>query len=222
VELTLFIAPAPPALAGQCRSANGFVCMLSATAFLDTERQAIAALDILEHCPVAPRCLAKNVHQPASFDSLLNLGSTLWPEGHRYMADAFWSDSPPAQPLAIAREHFLRAPSPKSLALCAFSTGSRDELALLPAAAFSMTAQMLLLCYAVWERADDDETNASWHRGMVAALDQFAAGHYVGESDIVSTPARAERSFARANWRRLQSLRRTYDPDARFHADFSG
>jgi FAD/FMN-containing dehydrogenase len=138
------------------------------------------------------------------------------------MADTFWSDSPPAQPLAIAREHFLRAPSPKSLALCAFSTGSRDELALLPAAAFSMTAQMLLLCYAVWERADDDETNASWHRGMVAALDQFAAGHYVGESDIVSTPARAERSFARANWRRLQSLRRTYDPDARFHADFSG
>lgn len=220
-ELTLFIAPAPPSLAGRCRSANGFVCILSATAFLDTERQAIAALNILERCPVAPRCLAKNVNQPASFDSLLNLGSTLWPEGHRYMAEALWSDSPPRQPLAIAREHFLRAPSLKSLALCAFSTGSRGGRAVLPDAAFSMTAQTLLLCYAVWERADDDEANASWHRGMVAALDQFAVGHYVGESDIVSTPARAERSFAWVNWRRLQSLRRIYDPGDRFHRDFT-
>jgi FAD/FMN-containing dehydrogenase len=56
---------------------------------------------------------------------------------------------------------------------------------------------------------------------MIAALDPFAMGHYVGESDIVAEPARAERSFARANWQRLQSLRRTYDPDGLFHGHFS-
>ena len=51
--------------------------------------------------------------------------------------------------------------------------------------------------------------------------DTFAVGHYVGESDIVSDPVRAERSFAQTNWQRLQALRRTDDPDALFHGHFS-
>ena len=55
----------------------------------------------------------------------------------------------------------------------------------------------------------------------MAALDPFAVGHYVGESDIVAEPTRAERSFARANWQRLQSLRRNYDPDGLFYGHFS-
>ena len=56
-----------------------------------------------------------------------------------------------------------------------------------------MTAQALLLCYAVWEQAEDDPANAAWHREAIAALNGFAVGHYVGESDIVGTALRAER-----------------------------
>lgn len=216
VEFTLFIAPAPPGLAESCRSANGFACILKATAFLDTEREAAAALSFLEQCPVA-RCLTKEVNRPASFDSLLTLGSRFWPERHRYRVDTLWSDSPPAQLLAIARDHFLHAPSFKSLALCTFSTGAGDYLARFPDAAFSLTAKMLLLCYAIWDQPDDDTANATWHRELMAALDSYAVGHYVGESDIVSQPARAERSFAQPNWQRLRSLRRKYDPNDAFH-----
>ena len=219
VELTLFIAPAPPDLAEPCRLSNGFVCILNATAFVDTEREATAALSLLERCPVAHRCLEKEVNRTNSFDSLLNLGATLWPERHRYLADTLWSNSPPSQALAVAQDFFLRAPSPKSLAVCQFSTG--DNPAVLPDAAFSMTAGTLLLCYAIWERPGDDAANAAWHREMITALDPFAVGHYVGESDVVTQPARAERSFGRANWQRLQALRRTYDPDDRFHGHFS-
>jgi FAD/FMN-containing dehydrogenase len=159
------------------------------------------------------------VNRTDSFDSLLNLGATHWPERHRYLADTLWLSSPPSEPLAVARDFFLHAPSPKSLAVCAFSTG--DNPAVLPDAAFSVTAGSLLLCYAIWERPGDDVANAAWHRDMIAALDPCAVGYYVGESDIVTQPSRAERSFARANWQRLQALRRTYDPDDRFHAHFS-
>ncbi|MGQ0696467.1 MAG: FAD-binding oxidoreductase, partial [Nitrospiraceae bacterium] len=219
VELTLFIAPAPPDLAELCRLSNGFVCILNATTFVDTEREAIAALSLLERCPVAHRCLKKEVNRTDSIDSLLNLGGMLWPERHRSMADTLWSNSPSSQPLAVARDFFLRAPSPKSLAVCVFSTG--DNPAVLPDAVFSMTAGTLLLCYSIWERPGDDAANAAWHREMIAALDPFAVGHYVGESDIVTQPARAERSFKRANWQRLQALRRIYDPDDRFHGHFS-
>jgi FAD/FMN-containing dehydrogenase len=221
VELTLFIAPAFPDLAEQCKSTNGFVGILSATAFLDTDGDATAALSLLESCPVAHKCLKKGVNQPNSFEALLDLGGMLWPERHRYLADTLWSDAAPAQLLATVREHFLRAPSTKSLAVCAFSTGAGDNVAVLPDAAFSMTAKTLLLCYAIWERPDNDAANDAWHRETIAALDPFAMGHYVGESDIVAMPARAEHSFARANWQRLQSLRRKYDPDDLFHGHFS-
>jgi FAD/FMN-containing dehydrogenase len=221
VELRISFAPVPHTLTDRCRFSNGFVCILSATAFLDTEREATATLGLLECCPAAHEYLHKEVNNPTPLDALLETSGMLWPERHRYLADTLWSDSPPAQQLATVRDYFLRAPSPKSLALCVFSTGAEGSAAVLPDGAFSMTASTLLLCYAIWERREDDAANAAWHRETIAALDRFAVGHYVGESDIVAEPARAERSFARTNWQRLQALRRKYDPDGLFHGHFS-
>lgn len=221
VELTISFAQAPPTLTDRCRLSNGFVGILSATAFLNTEREATATLGLLESCPVAHECLHKEVNKPTSLDTLLDMGGLLWPERHRYRADTLWSDSAPAEPLAAIRDYFLHAPSAKSLALCVLSTGAEGSTAVLPEGAFSMTAATLLLCYAIWERPEDDAANTAWHRETIAALDRFAVGHYVGESDIVTEPARAERSFACTNWQRLQALRRTYDPDGLFHGHFS-
>jgi hypothetical protein len=220
VELTLFIAPAPPPLAERCRSSNGFVCIVSATAFVDTPTEAASALGLLESCPVAHACLQQELHLPTPIDALLDMSNLLWPERHRYVADALWSDSPPAAVLGTLREHFQGAPSAKSLAVVVFATGAEGQPAPLPDAAFSMRGKALLLCYAIWERPEDDVANAGWHRETVAAVDPFAVGHYVGESDIVADPARARRSFAAANWHRLQSLRRQYDPDGLFHGHF--
>ncbi len=216
VELNIFFVPAPPSLTEQCKISNGFVGILSATAFVDTPQEALATLSLLETCPVAPECLLREVNQPTLLAALLDKGGRLWPERHRYLADTLWSNSPPAQVLGTVRDYFLHAPSPKSVAVCSFSTGVAGNSASLPEAAFSMTAGTLLLCYAIWERPEDDTVNAAWHRETIAALDSFAVGHYVGESDIMAEPARAERSFARTNWHRLQTLRRIYDPDALF------
>ena len=221
VELTMFVSPAPPELAEQCRSANGFVAILAATAFLHSEREAVAALSLLESCPVINECLHKELNLPTPFDALLDMGERLWPERHHYLVDTLWSNSPPGQQLAAVRDHFLRAPSPKSLALCVFSTGIQGNAVVRADAAFSMTARTLILCYAIWERPEDTIANTAWFREMISALDMFAVGYYVGESDIVAEPERAERSFVRANWQRLQELRRRYDPDGLFHGYFS-
>jgi hypothetical protein len=61
-------------------------------------------------------------------------------------------------------------------------TGGGERSGALPDVAFSMTAQALLLCYAVWEREEDDQAYAAWHSEAIAALDKLAVGHYVGES----------------------------------------
>ena len=220
VELTIFAAAAPPALAERCASSNGFVAILSATAFLDTTPEAVETLGLLEGGPLAEDCLQKEVNQPTPTPVLHELGAMLWPERHRYLADTLWSDSPPPQLLATVRDHFLRAPSAKSLAVCVLATGSENAPAL-PNAAFSMAARTAFLGYAIWQQPEHDAANKAWHRAMFTALDPFAVGHYVGESDIVSNPARAERSFAPANWQRLNSLRQKYDPDGLFLGHFT-
>jgi hypothetical protein len=51
---------------------------------------------------------------------------------------------------------------------------------------------------------------------MIDALDRYAVGHYVGESDIVRDPRRHEHAFAATNWQRLQVLRQKYDPEGLF------
>jgi hypothetical protein len=46
-----------------------------------------------------------------------------------------------------------------------------------------------------WQRPEDDLANADGHRDLIAALDRFAVGRYVGVSDIATDPKRAETSF---------------------------
>jgi hypothetical protein len=40
-----------------------------------------------------------------------------------------------------------------------------------------MRGDALVLCYAVWERHEDDAANTAWQRATITALDQFAVGH---------------------------------------------
>jgi FAD/FMN-containing dehydrogenase len=186
---------------------------------VESDREAAAALAPVNGWPLANKALLKEVNLPTPIDALLDMGAVLFPEHHRYLADTIWTNSPPAEVLATLREHFRRAPASKCLAPLVFSTGPKR--APLPDVAYSMTADALLLCYAIWERPEDDAANSAWHRGAIAAIDTFAVGHYVGESDIVSNPARAERSFTSISWQRLQSLRQKYDPDNLFHGHFA-
>ncbi len=219
VELTIFIAAAPPAIASRCRSNNGFACVVSASAFVNSQEEAASVLSMLHSCPALNACLLKEPNLPTPIDALHDVGAMLWPEGHRYLADTLWTNSPPGEPLGALRDHFVYAPSPKSLAVFAMSTGDRRPL---PDAAYSMGGDALLLCYAIWERPEEDAANAAWHRATITALDRYAVGHYVGESDIIGDPRRAERSYAAANWRRLQELRRRYDPDGLFAVHAAG
>jgi hypothetical protein len=215
-ELTMFVAPAPPEFSEQCKSSNGYVVIVSAVAFVDAPAEAAALLGRLESALPVDGCLGKHMGESMTMDGLLDLGGALWPEHHRYLADTLWSNTPPAQPLEALRAQFLRAPSRKSVAAYVIRTRSAEGAPASRDAAFSMTAESLLLCYAVWERTEDDAANAAWHREAIAALDQFAVGHYVGESDIVASPLRAERSYAPANWARLKALRQKYDPNSLF------
>jgi FAD/FMN-containing dehydrogenase len=220
VELTMFCAPSPLPLAEACKSSNGFVATLSATAFADSTAEALAALAVLNESVRSHKSLHQTLNQSARIDDLLQLSGALWPEKHRCLADTCWSDSSPEETLAVVRNRFLCSPSQKSLAACVLTTGAMEASAKWLEGTLSMTARTLLLCYAIWERPEDDASNASWHGETIAELERFAVGHYIGESDIVADPRRAERSFAPLAWKRLTALRHKYDPDGLFHSGF--
>jgi FAD/FMN-containing dehydrogenase len=143
-----------------------------------------------------------------------------FPPQHRYLADTVWSNEPAERVLAAAGPLLARAPSPKSMLLCVAPPPAPE--AVMPDTAFSMVAGLLAVPYAIWEDAAADGVNRAWHDAVVAALEPFAAGHYLGEADIAARPTRAERSFTPSHWQRLQAVRRRYDPDGLFHFYFAG
>jgi len=219
VELTVFLSAAPASIADRCTANKGLACSVSATAFAEGASAAAAMLGFLESFPLAANCLLKDVNIPTPIEALLDLNAISTPAEHRYLVDTLWTNAPPASVLAAARGHFMDAPSSKSIQQLTLLTGT--EQSPLPDCAYSMSGDALLICSAMWERAEDDAVNADWHRATIAALDEYAIGHYVGESDIVADPRRAERSFSKPNWERLKMLRQKYDPDGLFHGVFS-
>ena len=216
VELGIFLAAAPPPLAPRCAANNGFVCILSATAFVDTANEAAAALERVNRWPLAKDALQSEVGVSTPQQALLEMGGMLWPEDHRCLADTLWTNSPPGAVLGALHRRFIQAPSPKSQATFVLSTGGNQHAAPRRDGAYSMTGDALMLCYAIWERPEDDAVNGAWHRAAIADLDRYAIGHYVGESDIVADPRRAEKSYSQASWEKLAALRRKYDPDRLF------
>jgi FAD/FMN-containing dehydrogenase len=137
------------------------------------------------------------------------------PAEHRYLTHTLWTNSPAASVLAASQAHFVQAPSSKSMQLLSFWNGT--EPAALSDCAYSTNGQALLICSALWQHPDDDAVNAGWHQSIVATLDKYAVGHYIGETDIIADPRRAERSYSKASWAHLQELREKYDPDGLFH-----
>ena len=217
VELSTRIATAPAAIADRCRPSDGLALVVSATAFAASASEAASSLGALDTCPAADACLLKQPNRATTIDALLDLGGMAWPERHHFLADTLWTNSSLGEVVARARDQLLGAPSTKSMVVCALLTGERSPL---PDAAYSMSGDALLICYAVWGNEERRAENEQWHRATIAALDRFAIGHYVGESDIVSDPRRAERCYSPASWNRLQALRRKYDPDGLFATHF--
>ena len=210
VEFTLFLASAPPSVADRCEK----VCILSATAFADSDEEATEALSALATCPLED-CVMKDLNTSTPFDALFDNADRFWPEGKRYAVDTMWYSSPPSEVLAIIQDHFATAPSAHSMILCPILPSDAPPL---PDAAFSMTAPGYVGCYSIWEEAGQDEANIKWLRTLMTALEPLAVGCYVGEADIAANPSQVVNSYARSNWERLQALREKYDPDRVFHS----
>ncbi|GAA4091296.1 FAD-binding oxidoreductase [Nocardioides kongjuensis] len=187
-----------------------------ATAYVDTEAEARAALAPFADGPgVEP--LACTDLAPVAYEDLSASFDAEYPDGHRYLADAFWTDLDAAGAMVPLADAFVRAPSGLSN-FVALMPGNGKQVGLDPrAGAYSMDHRTLVMAYALWTDPAADEANARWIEEMSAILAPLSVGNFVSEADHERHPERLERSFSPESWRRLTELRSTWDPDGLFH-----
>lgn len=222
VEMTLFFVSAPANLLDHCRADGGKICMITATVFADTKEEASQVLSVLEKCPHNSNCVEKTVCKPVTFEDLFALSASMWPESLRSKVESLWSNSRPSDILVALRDHFKEASGAKTLILFALYPGWAKGVASREDLAFSKAARVYGGPWTMWNDADGDVSNIEWHRRCCEILKPFATGRYIGESDIIDDPSRAEEAFSASNWRCLQQLKTKYDPEGLFYGFFGG
>lgn len=216
VELSLWMVTAPPELAEKTKAQGGKVCMVTGTAFTDSQEKGKAAMALLDTCPAINKCLSKSVNQPSDFEGLFDASGALWPENMRNQVEAMFSNTNPAEIFAATAEHFKKCPSPATVFMFAVFTGPNVPSKPPADTAFSMTGKLYGGPWTMWKDQADDSANLKWHKEMLALIKPFTVGHYVAESDTVAYPEHAVNAFSKANWKRLAELRKKYDPTGVF------
>ena len=217
IELSLFLVAAPPDLASKSGS-TGWVCLVTATNFADTKDEAERGLALLDSCPLVDKCLKKSIATPTTFDELFDASGALWPEGLRCRVDAVFSDAPLPRLIETVHGHMTKSPSKKTVFLFTVFTGKNVPPPTPDDAAFSMTANLYGGPWTMWDKEVDDSANLEWHEKLMKLLNPHLKGHYVSETDTIGHPDYAKQSFSSANWKRLASLRKKYDPTGIFFA----
>ncbi|WP_298952778.1 FAD-binding oxidoreductase [uncultured Methylobacterium sp.] len=219
VELSQFLVQAPPDLREAAADRDGWLCMVTGTAFEDTPEAARAVLAPLAQAPVAP--LMTLAAAPTDFEGLFDASGALWPEGARSRVEATTSDHGPGDLMRAILPLVRSAPSPTTVILFTIFCGPG-----VPAPQKDMACSISSRVYGgpwtTWWDAEDDRANADWHRAVTAALRPYQTGTYIGESDTVERPANAMDAFTPEKWQRLCTLRDRYDPDRVFFDYFDG
>uniref|UniRef100_UPI0033F4C462 FAD-binding oxidoreductase n=1 Tax=Streptomyces klenkii TaxID=1420899 RepID=UPI0033F4C462 len=192
--------------------------LVGMTAFARTHEEALAALSPAESCPLAGSAVTLQAPEPTSFARLHQGADAVWPSAHRYAADTLWSEETYETQLNRTATAISRAPSGRSLVLAPVLPVSEDPV-LLRNMAFSPLGASYLVCYAIWDDPAADGTNAQWLREAMTSADPSGhGGHYIAETDLEADASRARRSYAPADWDRLQELKAAWDPENVFHS----
>ncbi len=178
----------------------------------DSRKEALAALALLDTCPVLGRALKREVNLATELDELLAGGeeSFYWP-GRRYAADNMWTNAPAADLLPGMRDIAASMPGMSSHMMWIL-WGPQQQL---PDMAFSMQGDIYIALYSVWENPAEDALHADWVRRHMKALEPHATGIQLADENLAARPFRF---MSTENLRKLEALRMKHDPQGLFHS----
>ena len=142
---------------------------------------------------------------------LQSVADSVFPRGQRYYWKAqFLRDIPDAAIDALLGA-FAAAPSVKSLAVLQQVGGAIGRVPLSATAFGHRDAAYDCFPVAIWQDAADDEANMSWARDLWAAMRPFSTGG-VYVNNLGDEGEDRVRAAYGANFHRLTTLKRAYDP----------
>jgi FAD/FMN-containing dehydrogenase len=116
-------------------------------------------------------------------------------------------------------ERFAAAPSPMSALLLEHFHGAANRVGATETAFPHRTVGYNFLAVGEWLEASATAANVAWARETYAAMvPHFTAGRYVNylNADEAAEAGAGSAAFG-PNWKRLQDVKRRYDPDNVFH-----
>jgi FAD/FMN-containing dehydrogenase len=169
------------------------------------------ALRALGACPVAGNALVSKIAQPVTIAELRAEQVRANPEGHRYTVDNAYLTGETSALIPALAPAFTELPTAKSFSLW-------FDLAHLPARprpdmALSVQTDLYFASYVVGDEPGQDAGCRSWLDETMRRLEPFAAGCYLGDSDLTIRP---DRFMSDAAWNRFRQVRAARDPDRRF------
>lgn len=210
VELSLAVVATPAGFPVK----SSHIGLVSAVAFVNSERQAKTELDFLQSSPLRKMAAVREEMRHIGFSELLESVNVLFPPKARLLGENMWTNDPLKDFVPSFSQHVQQAPSRRSFFNMLILPKDRVPL---PDAAVSMCEQKVMLWYSIWENKKEDSVNRDWMTSANQRLQSHAAGRYIGETDLQANPHHAAQAYSAENWSRLQSLRKQYDPSGLFH-----
>jgi FAD/FMN-containing dehydrogenase len=183
--------------------------VIMASAMMDSDEEARAALALLDTCPVLARRLAGEGPVKKRFSDLYDGPDSVEPEGFRWSADGMWTDHGPADVVPAVRELFTSVPSPASHV---FWYPWRPN-PLPDTAAISVQGKLYIAAFSGWHDPAEDERFLAWPVDQMRRLEPLSKGIQLADENLIGRPARY---LSDENNARLEALRAEHDPEQLF------
>ncbi|HXR28496.1 MAG TPA: FAD-binding oxidoreductase [Solirubrobacteraceae bacterium] len=189
--------------------------VLTGPVLVDSEREARAALALLESCPVRDRARAAVPYAEVGIADLYAGSRTVYPDAHRYCADNMWTHAPVEELLPGLRRIGETMPgAPSHMLWMNWGPGltpapERTDMA------YSVEDDTYIALYSVWKDPTEDEPNVAWATERMREMESLASGIQLADENLGRRPARF---LSDANLARAQALRTRHDPSGRFHS----
>ncbi len=177
----------------------------------DTREEALAALALLETCPVLDQAIKREVNIETEIDQLLADGEeTFYWKQHRYAADNLWTNAQAKELLPAMHRIAETLPGVPSHMMWILWGPEQD----LPDMAFSMQGDIYIAAYSVWNDPAQDEEHQAWVTDNMRALEPLGKGIQLADENLAARPFAF---MSEANLKRLEALRAKHDPNGLFH-----
>ena len=207
-ELEFAILGTTPRLADGTVVEGDTGLVIMASAMMDSDEEALAALALLDTCPVRERALAGEGAIKRTFTDLYDGPESVEPEGFRWAADGMWTDAGADELVPAVRDLFTSVPSAASHV---FWYPWRENP--LPDAAISVQGKLYIAAFSGWSDPARDPEFLAWPVDQMRRLEPLSKGIQLADENLIGRPARY---LSADNARRLEQLRAKHDPDAVF------